>query len=202
MNEEDDSLLSPLGITLDENKIINYNDNSVYRKSKEYKKKTKFDKIIIPYNFQKNCYYITDNEIEGYENKEFLLNTLHNYNSQQLFKFDVDYSPTCCERLIYIPIIIIFIIIIYILVIFVIIFMFNPFVLYLSMKCLGLVFSGVKSYKNTLYEKFKKKAILKQLNETNKLQYCQDHKIRWKLGVSGYWLEIERVDTISELQER
>ena len=51
------------------------------------------NRIIIAYDFKENGYYISDTELESYEYKEFLLNTLHSYNSKTLFKFDSLYKP-------------------------------------------------------------------------------------------------------------
>ena len=72
MKENDSPIISSLGININEEKIDN-NDKS-------NKKQKNFDKIIISYNFKKNNYNITNDELEGYENKEFLLNTLYNFN--------------------------------------------------------------------------------------------------------------------------
>ena len=62
------------------------------------------------------------------------------------------------------------------------------------------IISANSRIKNGLYEKLKKRAINKRLTETNKSKYCLDHKIKWKLGLSAYWLEIEKINQESELQ--
>jgi hypothetical protein len=162
----------------------------------------KYDKIIIPYNFQKNSYSIPENEIEGYENKEFLLNTLHKYNNQTIFKFDSPYDPSICEIILfYLPVILIFSIIIYIILLSLFRFIFNPLVIYVSFVILKSLIYAFDNIKRGLYEKLKKKAIKKKLEETNKSKYCLDHNMKWKLGLSGYWLEIENSSDYSELQE-
>ena len=161
MNENDDYLqISPLGLTFEEENMINYGNN----KKKEIKSKKIFEKVIIPYNFKRNNYSILDNEIEGYENKEFLLNTLHSYNIQKLFKFDSPYSPSFCERiLLYFPMFLFILIILYVLISLIILFLFNPLVIYISYKILKGFYSINKSITNALYEKLKKKAINKKL---------------------------------------
>ena len=192
MNESDDyHQVSPLGLTFEEENIINLGNNQ--KKGLDTKKN--FDKVIIPYNFKRNNYSVSDNEIEGYENKEFVLNTLHSYNIQKLFKFDSAYSPSFCERiLLYFPMFLLILIILYILISLIILFLFNPLVIYISYKLLKGVYFMNKSIKNAIYEKLKKKAINKKLEETNKSQYCREHKIKWNLGVSGYWLEVEKIN--------
>ena len=37
----------------------------------------------------------------------------------------------------------------------------------------------------------RKKKINKQIDDTNNSEYCKKHKIRFKLGLSGYWLELK-----------
>ena len=156
-------------------------------------KEKQFDRIIISYNFKKNNYFIADSELEGYEHKEYLLNTLYHFNNQPLFKFDSLYSPTCSERMIFlIPVIIIVLLIIYFLYVLTIICTLNPLIIYISYLCIKIVFIFIKKWKNNLYEKFKKKAIDKVIDETNNSLSCQSHKIKFKLGLSGYWLEVEK----------
>ena len=191
MNESDYNQVYPLGIFEEDNIITTKHRSSSSKKKDNIK--TNFDKVIIPYNFKKNNYSVPDNEIEGYENKEFVLNILHIYNQQKLFKFDSPYQPSCCERCLFLLPMLIFLIILYGLVYLIIMFMFNPLVLYISYKILKEVFSLIKSMKNTFYEKMKKKAMNKRLDETNRSHYCIEHKIKWNLGESGYWLEVEKI---------
>ena len=168
------------------------NNDIIEDKSKYNDKSTKFERIIISYNFKKNNYYIDNEEIEGYENKEFLLNTLHNFNSQAIFKFDSPYNPSCSEIIIFlIPIIIVFIILIYVLYIIIILCTLNPLIIYIAIIIIIKFFGIIKKWRNSLYEKFKKKKINKQIDDTNNSEYCKKHKIRFKLGLSGYWLELE-----------
>ena len=180
------AMISPLGITINEEKIDN-NDISD-------NKPKNFDKIIISYNFKKNNYYITDKELEGYENKEFLLNTLYNFNNQEIFKYDSPYIPTCCERILFfVPVIILVCIIIYILYLLTIICTLNPLIIYLDYLILKIVFKLLKKFQNNLNEKLKKKAINKIINNTNESDYCIKHGIKFELGPSGYWLKLEKV---------
>ena len=199
MNENDYNQISSIGITFEEENIIQTKHKNSINKKKDNIKKN-FDKLIIPYNFKKNNYSVPDNEIEGYEHKEFVLNTLHTYNLQKLFKFDSPYDPPCCERLLFFFPLLIFLIILYILIYLIITFMFNPLVLYVSYKILKGIFSLIKSIKNTIYEKMKKKAINKRLDETNRSKYCFDNNIKWKLGESGYWLEVKKIQNQTPLK--
>ena len=203
MYEDDNEydLMSPLGIALEENNIVTKNPQNIKLQLNNNKKI--FDKIIIPYNFKNNNYSIPDKEIEGYESKEFVLNTLYKYNLQDIFKFDSVYKPSFGEKILfYCPICLCILILSYILIILLIMFLFNPLLIYLSYKFLNMIFSLIKQLKNTIYERLKKKAINKQLEETNNTKYCIEHKIKWNLGVSGYWLEIVKIRKDSELQER
>ena len=166
--------------------------NDINTNNEDNEESKKFNKIIVSYNFKKNNYFIPNSELEGYKHKEFLLNTLHNYNNQTLFKFDSPYNPSCKERMIFlIPIIIIILIIIYILYILTIICTFNPLIIYLSYLFLKIVFGLVKNIKNRLYEKYKKKAISKIIDDTNDSEYCKINNLLFVLGISGYWLELK-----------
>ena len=168
------------------------NNDIINDKSKHNDQSTKFKRIIISYNFKKNNYYIDNEEIEDYENKEFLLNTLHNFNSQAIFKFDSPYNPSSTERIIFLlPIIIVFIILTYALYIIIILCTLNPLIIYIAIIIIIKFFGVIKKWRNSLYEKFKKKKINKQIDDTNNSEYCKKHKIRFKLGLSGYWLELE-----------
>ena len=168
------------------------NNDIINDKSKHNEQSTKFKRIIISYNFKKNNYYIDNEEIEDYENKEFLLNTLHNFNSQAIFKFDSPYNPSSTERIIFLlPIIIVFIILTYALYIIIILCTLNPLIIYIAIIIIIKFFGVIKKWRNSLYEKFKKKKINKQIDDTNNSEYCKKHKIRFKLGLSGYWLELE-----------
>ena len=191
MKENNFKMIKPLMINNNEKDIINDVPD---------KKEKKFDRIIISYNFKKNSYFIADNELDGYENKEFVLNTLYYFNNKPLFKFDSLYNPTSSERMIFlIPVIIIFILIIYILYALTIICTLNPLIIYIAYLCIKIVLTLIKKWRNNLYEKFKKKAINNVINETNNSQNCTSRKIQFKLGLSGYWLEIEK--TMSEDNE-
>ena len=191
MKENNFKMVKPLMINNNEKDIINDVPD---------KKEKKFDRIIISYNFKKNSYFIADNELDGYENKEFVLNTLYYFNNKPLFKFDSLYNPTSSERMIFlIPVIIIFILIIYILYALTIICTLNPLIIYIAYLCIKIVLTLIKKWRNNLYEKFKKKAINNVINETNNSQNCTSRKIQFKLGLSGYWLEIEK--TMSEDNE-
>ena len=191
MNENDYHQMSPLGLTFEENNIKTENSNNNLNNEKN------FDKIIIPYSFKKKNYLISDNEIEGYENKEFVLNTLYAYNLLKIFKIDSPYSPSCFERILFFfPVLLIIIGIAFGLIYLIIIFLFNPFIILISYQILKGVINIIRSIKHTLYEKMKKSAMNKKLEETNKSNYCKEHNIKWNLGVSGYWLEVEKIKKI------
>ena len=205
MKEKNDNYDYSLGITMEEeNMLISLKDNMGNEKTDFYNPQKNFDSIIIPFNFENHNYSIRDNELEGYENKEFVLNTLYNYNNQKIFKLDSDYSPSFCERiLIFIPMIIFILIIIFIFLSIISLFILNPLIVYISFICLKKIFSFIIGMKNTIYEKLKKKAIYKRLDETNRSQYCKLHNIEWKLGLSGYWLEIKKIQKLHcELEDR
>ena len=94
-------------------------------------------------------------------------------------------------------------IIIFIFILVISVFILNPLIVYISFICLKKVFSFVIGMKNTIYEKLKKRGINKRLDETNRSEYCKLHNIEWKLGLSGYWLEINKIQKQHlELEDR
>lgn len=201
-------------INLNKNQIINTNrnininvntfdNNNNYflkeKKSQELEENPQisinnFSKIIIPYNFKKNNYSIPDKALENYSGKDYVLNTLYDLNLKKIFKLDSPYSPSCIETLIVnVPMLLIFLIVIYFLFVIVNLFLFNPITIFFSYICLRKVFEMMSMIKKTLYEKYKKKAMKKILAAKNNSNYCKDNKVKWKLGLSAYWLELIKI---------
>ena len=184
---------SLLPIDPEDNYLITPNSNDAPNS-----KNKKFDTIIIPYNFKTNNYSINDEEIEGYENKDYLLNTLYNFNNEKetipIFTFDSPYTPPLIKRcFIYLTFILISLILLYLLFLIIILFSLNPIIIYFAYIFLIKVFGMFKSLKNTFYEKSKKKAIIKKLNEESNSNYCKEHGLKWNFGLSAYWLELAKI---------
>lgn len=155
----------------------------------------KFNKVIIPYNFEKKKYYIRDKDIEFYENKDYLIEKLEEFNINSNFDIEKVFSPkNILQKLkIYLPIIIILVILIYLGIIVSIFFCFNPIVIYTMYSWIRKAYNSLRMFKFILLEKFKMKELRKIIDNENISEICKLNKIIWKIGQSGYWLEIQKI---------
>ena len=154
----------------------------------------KFNKVIIPYNFEKKKYTIKSKDIEFYESKEYLKSKLEEYNKNPNFDIDRTYSPkSCCERIkIFFPIIFIMIILLYAGFIFTLLSGFNPIVIYSLYSYIKKAYNSLNMFKFILLEKFKMNRIRGIISNENKSKICKSIKITWKIGRSGYWIEVQK----------
>ncbi len=154
----------------------------------------KFFKVIIPYNFDKKMYWINNKDIQFYENKKYLQEKLEEFNKNEAFNIDNNYSLKGFQKFcMYIPFIIISLIVIYLSIIVSSFFSFNPIVIFTIYTWLRKGYNSVQMFKFILMEKFKIKEIHKLLAEENSSDMCIGNKLKWILGQSGYWLEVQKL---------
>ena len=152
------------------------------------------NKVIIPYNFDKKQYLIQASEIEFYERKNYLLDTLKRFNNLDSFKIEKKYEASKLQKLgMYTPTIIIFLIYIYLSVIVLTLFSFNPVLIYSIFIWGKKIFHYISMVQFIILEKFKIKEIKNTLEFENISKICRDNKLRWILGQSGYWLELQKI---------
>lgn len=152
------------------------------------------NKVIIPYNFDKKQYLIQASEIEFYEKKNYLLDTLKRFNNLDSFKIEKKYEASKLQKLgMYTPSIIIFLIYIYLSVIVLTLFSFNPVLIYSIFIWGKKIFHYISMVQFIILEKFKIKEIKNTLEFENISKICRDNKLRWILGQSGYWLELQKI---------
>ena len=152
------------------------------------------NKVIIPYNFDKKQYLIQASEIEFYEKKNYLLDTLKRFNNLDSFKIEKKYEASKLQKLgMYTPTIIIFLIYIYLSVIVLTLFSFNPVLIYSIFIWGKKIFHYISMVQFIILEKFKIKEIKNTLEFENISKNCRDNKLRWILGQSGYWLELQKI---------
>ena len=152
------------------------------------------NKVIIPYNFDKKQYLIQASEIEFYEKKNYLLDTLKRFNNLDSFKIEKKYEASKLQKLgMYTPTIIIFLIYIYLSVIVLTLFSFNPVLIYSIFIWGKKIFHYISMVQFIILEKFKIKEIKNTLEFENISKICRDNKLRWILGQSGYWLELQKI---------
>jgi hypothetical protein len=167
-------------------RVVTVNDRAIMN--------NKFHKVIIPYDFDKKKYIIKMKEIEFYEHKNYFIRKLDYFCNMKVFNIDNQYEPTCCEKFIFFLVyLIIGLIVAYVLFTIATLFSYNLFVLYTALNWFRKGFLRIRVYQFVLMEKWKIKAINKVLYEENRSEFCTKNKLKWILGQSGYWIEIQKL---------
>jgi hypothetical protein len=154
----------------------------------------KFNKVIIPYDFDKKKYIIKLKEIEFYEHKNYLKDSLDYFCNLNVFNIDNSYEPTKCERFLIILLYsVIVMVIAYVLIIIATLFSYNPLIIYTAINWLKKGYQRIQVIKFVLLEKWKIKQMNKVLEKENSTEFCTNNKLKWLLGQSGYWIEIQKL---------
>ena len=152
------------------------------------------NKVIIPYNFKEKKYDIDKNEIEFYQKKVYLLDKLSFFNSKKVFKFQEKYTPNLFQKILIIFFdVIIFLFIIYLSLIILTLFSFNLVLFYLLFIGYKKIFHLMNKIESFLLEKLKKNEINNILNYENNSKFCKDNNLKWTIGQSCYWLELQKI---------
>lgn len=151
------------------------------------------NKVIIPYNFDKKKYQIQESEIEFYEKKNYLLETLRKFNELDSFKIEKKFKASKLQKFcMYTPAILIILLLIYLSIIILTLFSFNPVLIYTIYTCGRKFFHYLNMIQFIFLEKFKITEIKKKLQIENNTKICEQNKVKWILGQSGYWLELQK----------
>jgi len=154
----------------------------------------KFYKVIIPYNFDKKKYILNPKEIEFYENKKYFIEKLKFFNNHETFDIEKDYNARPFQKLyLYASFTFITILVLYLCLVLTIFFSFNFVVIFTLGTWLRKGYNSLQFFKFQLLEKYKIKEIHKLLEEENETEFCKGHKLKWILGQSGYWIEVQKL---------
>jgi hypothetical protein len=154
----------------------------------------KFNKVIIPYDFDKKKYIIKLKELEFYEHKNYLKEKLDHFCNLNMFQIESNYEPTRCEELLIVMLYsVIVMIIAYVLFIVATLFSYNPLILYTAFNWIKKGYMRVRVYRFVLLEKWKIKRMNTVLQNENNTDFCTNNKLKWILGQSGYWIEIQKL---------
>jgi hypothetical protein len=157
-------------------------------------KDNKFYKVIIPYNFEKKQYTIKRKEIEFYENKNYLLERLGYFCRIPAFNIESKFKPHSMQNIsIYLPIIGISVLFLYLAFVSFTIFAFNPVIIYTVFNWGKKGYNFAQIWKFKKLENYKIEEIKKILEKENSSNFCIDNKLKWILGQSGYWIEIQKL---------
>lgn len=155
---------------------------------------SKFYKLIIPYNFEEKKYSIKDKEIEFYEHKDYLSAKLKVFNDNPVFDIESTFNAKGFKKIkLYLPTVIILTILIYLSLIITTLFCFNPIVIYTLFTWNRKAYYSLRMFKFILLEKYKMMEIKRNIDNENLSIECQEKKIKWVVGQSGYWLEIQKL---------
>lgn len=148
-------------------------------------------KVIIPYDFDKNRYVINQKDIEFYENKEYVLDTLETLCENPLFNIEQKLKLEGCKKfLYYLPYILVLITLVYIFLFIIFTVFLNPAIIFIMIYVVKKLHKSFKMMRFIFREKLKMKKINQELDKENNTTFCKDHKIKWVLGQSGYWIEV------------
>lgn len=153
-----------------------------------------FDKVIIPYNFEKKKYEIRIKDIEFYEHKDYIIYKLEEYNNDPNFDFDkIHLTKNCLEWFkVNWPVILIMLILLYFAFLFLLLANLNPIVLYTLYSYLEKACKCLNMIKFIIVEKMKMKKLNTIILNENKSDNCIYKGINWKIGTSGYWMEVKK----------
>jgi hypothetical protein len=82
--------------------------------------------------------------------------------------------------------------IIYLSLIILTLFSFNLVLFYLLFVGFKKLFNLIKTIESFLLEKIKKKEINTILNLENNTKFCKENNLKWTIGQSCYWLELQK----------
>jgi hypothetical protein len=156
--------------------------------------KQKFNKVLIPYDFDKNTYDIKLTDINFYEDRDYVIQKLHCFSQNPLFNIENKYKMNKCNLIIlYLFIVILIIFLVYIFSIIAFVIFFNPAIILFSGYFIDYVYKSFKLFLFIIHEKLKINNIKKILENENKTNVCISKKLKWCLGQSGYWIEIVKL---------
>jgi hypothetical protein len=156
--------------------------------------KSNLFKIMIPYDFLNKKYSLNAEVFDFYDNKEYLLSKVEEFNSKELFSMDYNYKFQGLEMIkAYITDVLISIVYIY----------FSLFIILCTYFNLGIIFLLLFGFSKIIYtlgkkrfiwaEQIKMDKIKEILNSENNSQLCIDLGLRWELGKNGYWIELHKL---------
>jgi hypothetical protein len=151
-------------------------------------------KVIIPYDFERNRYFIKGSDISFYSHKDYVLKTLYRFCENPLFNIESKFQMQGKNKLL-INFLFYFLLslIIYGLLLTSFVVVLNPGVLVIVYFLIQIVRKRFRLVEFLLNEKMKVQTIKKILEQENESGFCQEEKIKWVLGESGYWIEIVKL---------
>lgn len=177
---------------------------SIYNSAEQFKKRkytlnvrpsedNKYLKILIPFDLEQKKFFISKEELEIYDIKDYIQRTINKFNSMEEFHIHEDYKGTTFALMLKWFLILIFHICIG-----------YCNVCLLQMGCFNIVFFAfllnihylfnilVLNIFRRYFNKVQLKRLRSILNKENETEYCKRRKYTWDLGESGYWIQMNK----------
>lgn len=153
----------------------------------------KYLKITIPFDFEQRKFYLAPEDLNIYEFKGYLEDTLSRFNSMDEFKINLDYQATGVRRIRHIACLL-FIHLIFGYFTFCLwhLLYFNLVLLMSLIKVHIGLYEYTSQWFTNVNNKEKIVIMKKILSEENMKQLCVEKKYTWTCGDHGYWIEMQK----------
>lgn len=153
------------------------------------------DKIIIPYDFMNKKYTILPGNLEFYkQGQNYILSKVRDFGGNPLFSMDCKYELSKLEFVTLNLSTVIFKAFYLYLILFILLSsIFNiGIIIILGFVCFSINYI-LGNQKFLKVEKLKLEKIKSFLEEENKSFECSNLRIKWEVGLNGYWLEVVKL---------
>ena len=153
--------------------------------------KSNLFKIIIHYNFIHKKYILDIENYDFYENKDYLIAKIDEFNQNKFFNMSHRYHFSYFIMLLLsIPNLLLSLLLFYIFFFFISAVFFNLGVFLIFIGIIILVNFTLEKKKFLWAEKIKRKKIKEILDYENNDTNCKKFGIKWEISENGYWLEV------------
>lgn len=153
----------------------------------------KYLKILVPFDFDLNKFYLSPEDVNIYDFKDYLEEALDSFNSMKEFKIHLDYKATGFRKFLHICFFLFIHIIFGYLTFCLWHLLFFNLVFLMTIVKLHLRFHDyTTSWFTNINNREKIKDMKKILLLENKKELCINKKYTWTCGDHGYWLEMQK----------
>lgn len=147
--------------------------------------------IFIPFDFEINRFFMSPEDLNIYDFKNYLQNTLNTFNSMKEFQIDKDYQATGIRKFFHYSIYFLIHLICGYLTFCLWQLLFFNLVLFITIIKFHMKFQSFTSnIINDINNKEKIRKMKEILKKENSKEICRNYKYTWCCGEHGYWLEM------------
>lgn len=153
----------------------------------------KYLRVLIPFDLEQKKFYLHPEELEIYDVKEYIEQTINKFNEMPEFRIHEDYEVRGCSYIMsWIVFLLIHGIFGYVTLCLVVMTFFNIVIFVFFFKVHMIMNNFVTQKFRNFYNKTQLRKIKQILDEENDTQYCKYRKYTWILGEVSYWLEMRK----------